>query len=1080
MLVILNKLNSYFSKFWLLLKPRRRLGLVSFVILTSLLLVVWFVSTSTAQAGVIDGIRDLFTSLIFLVAGLFIKLTFFLLKFVIEIAGYNSFIDSSAVIVGWVMVRDITNMFFVVILLLISFGTILGLEQYEYKKLLVKLLIAAIVVNFSRIICGIIIDIAQVVMITFVNGIAATAGGNLVSMFGVDKIFKLTGSAQGIAQQGSTFLAAVAAIGFSSIMMMTMLTFLFLLLARMVALWILIVLSPFAFVLNVLPQTQKYAGQWWDEFGGNVVAGPIVAFFLWLAFVTVGNGRINNEISAGSSQPLTQEGAENSPETSTGITDIMSWAQMANFAIAIGMLLTGAKVAQQLGAAGGSLMSKAGDFGKRVAMVASGLTAARWAGGKALAAGKATGKFALMKAPLIGGEAWQRRGRRIRAEASGRYYDWVGKRTIKAGKIAKQLAVNEKGKYIIKGTAENSTPELDKNGKPILDEHGEIKYKDIKQSGPMDWFRRMKARAQLAVGPGFSTYNDEYLTDMETTVKYKKERLEHMVSTSSLRVGLEKRKAEEMLHGYEETGKEIKSGRTARMQARRQEINEIIENGVDVDSKLRKKGLNSNEIFEAKEFYQRTRKAESGKATAKVTSEETNAIKNLKEAEVLEGYMASKGAAQESRTAALKAETKQIDDKLNAEREIKELEAIRELIREGGFGHEKQKDITASKAMLEQITFDINQDKDLALAIARDQYLKAQYRDSEALNEQNVLAKQAKERIEKQSVGTDYPRSKARVASLLNQKNDAFAELEAAKLAGDSDKIKIATKKFEQSEKSLSEMQIGNWEQHGSIGAGNMAEVVSKIDPELLKGVSIDPADTKSVRKVQAAIFTSLTGDKVDASGAGVNAAVEKFNKMHGARSQAMLEQLRLALDKAAGQGVFSVAGVLQTELGSDGRISTKVADVDNADEKIRDRVVSYIKSRREAARSAAKITTISAGLDGTVDINSEGKAVVESPESIKIITNLLSPLTSTRLDSVDEYVRSGLAGILKNSTDKALAELKNSLSQQGVARDKGALATLLSDALRKAGDDIKKENKELIENWIKEFGPSVKAKKTK
>src|SRR3989338_6155640 len=214
MLVILDKLNFYLYKFWLFLKPRRKLGLVSFIILASLAVAVWFAGTNVVHAdGVADAIVGWIIRLILMVAGWFLKLTFFILKFVIEVGGYNGFIDFPAVTVGWVMVRDVTNMFFVVVLLIISFGTILGLEQYEYKKLLVKLLMAAILVNFSRIISGIIIDVAQVVMITFVNGVAATASGNLVNMFEMDNIMKLADNPSGLkATGGEAFLAAIAAI----------------------------------------------------------------------------------------------------------------------------------------------------------------------------------------------------------------------------------------------------------------------------------------------------------------------------------------------------------------------------------------------------------------------------------------------------------------------------------------------------------------------------------------------------------------------------------------------------------------------------------------------------------------------------------------------------------------------------------------------------------------------------------------------------------------------------------------------------------------------------------------------------
>ena len=359
--ILAHKLNLGFSKCWSFLRIRRKLGLISFVILSTFVIAVWLAGTGTALAfwdTVVNGISEILLA----VAGWFIQLSIFILKFIIEVAGYNGFIDSTAVIVGWIMVRDVVNMFFVVILLIIAFGTILGLEKYEWKKLLVKLLMAAVLVNFSRIISGVIIDIAQVVMITFINGIAATAGGNLINMFQVDKILSLSKGGTGVTKggPGEMFLASVAAVTFAGMMMMTMLTFLFLLMARMVMLWILIVLSPFAFVLNVVPQTEKYASEWWGEFGGNVVAGPIIAFFLWLSFVTVGAGNVMKEISRDNGIPegsgISSSNSKVEESRTSGISEVMTWANMANFAIAIGMLLAGAKMAQKLGAAGGSMM----------------------------------------------------------------------------------------------------------------------------------------------------------------------------------------------------------------------------------------------------------------------------------------------------------------------------------------------------------------------------------------------------------------------------------------------------------------------------------------------------------------------------------------------------------------------------------------------------------------------------------------------------------------------------------------------------------------------------------------------------
>ena len=406
-----SKFTVAFSTGWDFFRPRKRLGIVSFVLLSSLMVVLFFVTTKIVHADILPSAGDImkwFAEILLALAGFCIKLTFFVLKFIIEVAGYNGFIDSPAVIVGWVMIRDITNMLFVVVLLAIAFGTILGIDSYEYKHSLVKLIGAAILVNFSRVICGLIIDIAQVIMITFVNGIAATASGNLLNMFQVDQIFKMSAGGSTTGTPAATFLAGVAALTFSVIMLVTMLAFLFMILARMVMLWILIALSPFAFVLKILHKTEHYAEQWWSQFGNNVISGPIIAFFLWLSFVTVGSGTIHDEIKQNNAldRGLTLETV--SPEEETvGITSITSWDKMANFIIAVAILLAAAKVAGELGVMGAGMMSSAAELGKKAAMYASGYKAARWLAPKVA-----------MKFPVIGGDSWKRRGKKIAAMTS--------------------------------------------------------------------------------------------------------------------------------------------------------------------------------------------------------------------------------------------------------------------------------------------------------------------------------------------------------------------------------------------------------------------------------------------------------------------------------------------------------------------------------------------------------------------------------------------------------------------------------------------------------------------------------------
>lgn len=425
------------------LRPKKKLGWISFVLLGVLLLAVVLVTTPAAYADVWDTVANMISRFCLMVATFFMKLTIFCLTFIVQIAAYNGYLDSTAVNYGWVMVRDIANMFFVVILLLIAFGTILGLEQYEWKKMMVKFVMAAILVNFSRLICGVIIDIGQVVMVTFINGVAATAGGNLITMFNLGDVMSLTGQQE--INGSEVLMASVASVAFTAMALGIMVVFLVMLAGRMITLWVLIVLSPLAFVFSVVPQTQKYASDWWNQFGNNVIVGPVIAFFLWLAFVTVGSGNVNNEISGNSQtdMKIVEDSLAGAGAQTAGISSAMSWSKMANFAIAIGMLLVGAKTAQQLGTMGGNMMSKATDFAKKATMVAAGVTAGKWAYDKGI---KPAAKWTAMNVPLVGGKAWGRRWDTVKGAVGNKFYDVQEWRNRLANKAAQPGADYRKKK----------------------------------------------------------------------------------------------------------------------------------------------------------------------------------------------------------------------------------------------------------------------------------------------------------------------------------------------------------------------------------------------------------------------------------------------------------------------------------------------------------------------------------------------------------------------------------------------------------------------------------------------------------
>ena len=81
---------------------------------------------------------------------------------------------------GWTFTRDFANMFFLVALVFIGLSTILRIRDYEAKKALPRLIIIALLLNFTPVIVSFIVDIANVVTYFFFSRTGAML--NLIDM----------------------------------------------------------------------------------------------------------------------------------------------------------------------------------------------------------------------------------------------------------------------------------------------------------------------------------------------------------------------------------------------------------------------------------------------------------------------------------------------------------------------------------------------------------------------------------------------------------------------------------------------------------------------------------------------------------------------------------------------------------------------------------------------------------------------------------------------------------------------------------------------------------------------------------
>ena len=392
-------------------------------------------------------LSDSIAWLLLLIAGIIGELTITLIGLLVDVAQFNNFIDAPAVAKGWGIVRDVCNMFFIVILLLIAFGSVFRIEEYQYKKILGKLLIMAVLINFSKSIAGFFIDIAQVVMLTFVNGFKEAAAGNIIIGFGIKEMFNFASNisndteASGQGLSGLEYLAAAfLALVTITITCIVVGIYLVVFLLRIVALWFLIIISPIAYALSAFPgDAKKYSSQWWDYFGKYVTTGPILAFFLWLSLAVMQTSKT----TYGNLNVSQNEGGISiiSRIPSATITEIGRSDILLSFIINVILLLGGLWMTQQLGVAGGKLAAKASNkiqgagaaIGKGVFRAAAYLPAQY---GKRIGYGAADmGLGIAARIPLVGtaaavGRAKLRAKREYEEEKDTRYMQYMDKQDI--------------------------------------------------------------------------------------------------------------------------------------------------------------------------------------------------------------------------------------------------------------------------------------------------------------------------------------------------------------------------------------------------------------------------------------------------------------------------------------------------------------------------------------------------------------------------------------------------------------------------------------------------------------------------
>ncbi len=191
------------------------------------------------------------------------------------------FDEKSGTRTAWVVFRNIANVAFIIAFLIIVLSqvTSVGISNYGIKKLLPKLVVAAVLVNLSFYVCQAMVDMSNVLgygLNSLFASINVRGANGLVQ--GAPVWLQITGNVlSGVGLVGiGLFLAIGLGLGVVVMGLIAVLLVALILIGREAAIVILIVVSPLAFVAYLLPNTESLFQKWWKMFTTLLLVFPII------------------------------------------------------------------------------------------------------------------------------------------------------------------------------------------------------------------------------------------------------------------------------------------------------------------------------------------------------------------------------------------------------------------------------------------------------------------------------------------------------------------------------------------------------------------------------------------------------------------------------------------------------------------------------------------------------------------------------------------------------------------------------------------------------------------------------------
>ena len=308
--------------------------------------------------------------------------------------------NSPGLLLAWGILRDLGNMLLLFGFIFIGLATILDLQTYSVKRALPRLLIFAILMNFSLFAAEAVIDVSNVLSSTLYAQakskpcLGETTTGTIEVTEGSDSVtsnescllnYGLAGAmmeASGLSTlfqvpEGSTLTSIAVYVGlalFATIGAVVFFAAGIMLVVRALVLTFLMITAPIGFAAMALPPLRKFGNDWWNKLIHQAFFAPILILLILVSL------KVSESFAGGNENGLA--GALTQPNSS-------AMGVILVFTLVIGLLIASLMAAKKFGAMGADFaISTSSKFAGKATLGTTGWVGRRTVGRASAAAGR--------------------------------------------------------------------------------------------------------------------------------------------------------------------------------------------------------------------------------------------------------------------------------------------------------------------------------------------------------------------------------------------------------------------------------------------------------------------------------------------------------------------------------------------------------------------------------------------------------------------------------------------------------------------------------------------------------------------